>query len=136
LRSITEKEQNHVPASLPSAPELLAVIREFLETDILTDTNLGEDKRFNVRIAVNMLAAVERELHSGPAANTAEADRLSELVGTEGSLEEKNQRLADAIRNRMLASDDPQLLDHLRRTVVDALRINNPKWLPKDRVDS
>lgn len=125
-----------MPASLPSAPELLAVIREFLETDLLTDATLGEDKRFNVRIAVNMLATLERELRLGPAANTAEAERLSELVGAAGSLEEKNRRLSDAIRKRVLAANDPHLLDHLERTLVDALRINNPKWLPKDRVDS
>ena len=76
-----------------------------------------------------MLATVERELNLGPAANAAEADRLTTLVGAEGSLEEKNQRLSHAIRNGYLASDDPQVLDHLYRTIVDGLRINNPKWL-------
>jgi hypothetical protein len=120
-----------VPASLPSAPDLLAIIREFLETDIMPDANLGEDKRFNIRIAINILATAERELRLGPAADGAEADRLSALVGADGSIEEKNRRLAHAIREKMVAGNDPLVLDHLHQTMVDALRINNPKWLPK-----
>jgi hypothetical protein len=118
-----------MPTPLTPAPELLAVVREFLEADILPDPNLADEKRFNLRIAINLLSTVERELRLGPAANHAEADRLTALVGAEGSLEKKNRRLADSIRERARAGDDPQLLDHLRRTIVDALRINNPKWL-------
>jgi hypothetical protein len=118
-----------MPTSLPALPDLLAVIREFLETDIMRDASLADEKRFNARVAVNMLATAERELRLGPVANAAEADRLTALVGPEGSLEEKNRRLAAELRNGVLASDDPGMLDHLRRTMVDALRINNPKWL-------
>lgn len=109
--------------------DLLAIVRAYLETEILQDSNLTDDKRFNVRIAVNLLATAERELRLGPAAIAAEADRLTALVGAEGSIEAKNQRLARAIREQTVAIDDPQLLDHLRRTIADALRINNPKWL-------
>ncbi len=118
-----------MPISLASAPDLLAVVREFLETDIVQDPTIGDDKRFHIRVAINLLATVERELRLGPAANTAEEDRLTALVGAEGSLEEKNRHLSGAIRDGAVASDDPQLLDHLYRTLVDALRINNPKWL-------
>src|SRR5205807_7888583 len=118
-----------MPSSLPSAPDLLAVVREFLETDILTATGLDDDKRFNVRVAVNLLAMVERELRLGPEADSAEAARLAAFVNGEGSIQEKNRLLAGVIRKGAIAIDDPQLLDHLRRTMVDALRINNPKWL-------
>jgi hypothetical protein len=115
--------------ALASAPDLLAIVREFLESDLLRDPDLSDDKRFNLRVAVNLLATAERELRLGPAANAAEAGRLAALVGAEGSIEEKNQRLARSIRDRAVAIDDPQLLDHLRRTIAGALRINNPKWL-------
>lgn len=118
-----------MPINLASAPDLLVVVREFLETDIVQDPTISDDKRFNIRVAINMLATVERELRLGPAANAAEEDRLTALVGAEGSLEEKNQRLSRAIREGAVPSDDPQVLDHLYRTLVDALRINNPKWL-------
>lgn len=118
-----------MPTSLTPVPDLIAVVREFLESDILRDPDLGDDKRFNIRVAVNLLAAAERELRLGPAANAAEADGLAVLVGLQGSIEEKNRRLARSIRDGAVASDDPQMLDHLHRTIVDALRINNPKWL-------
>jgi hypothetical protein len=76
-----------------------------------------------------LLATAERELRLGPSSNAAEADRLTVLVGAEGSIEEKNRRLTRSIREGIAACDDPQLLDHLQRTIVDALRINNPKWI-------
>jgi len=118
-----------MPANLIPAPELLAAVREFLEADILRDAALTDDKRFNIRVAINLLATAERELRLGPAANAAEAERLATLVGGEGSIAERNRRLADSIRNGVLAADDPRMLDHLHLTIVDALRINNPKWL-------
>ena len=118
-----------MPTNLSPVPDLLAIVREFLETDILRDPGLSDEKRFNVRVAVNLLATAERELRLGPAANAAEEARLSGFVGDEGSLEEKNRRLARAIREGAVAGDSSRLLDHLRRTTVDALRINNPKWL-------
>jgi len=118
-----------MPTSLTPAADLIAVVVDFLEADILRDLALSEDKRFNLRVALNLLATAERELCLGPAANAAEGDRLTALVGAEGSIEERNRRLARAIREGVLACGNPQLLDHLHRTLVDALQINNPKWL-------
>jgi hypothetical protein len=47
----------------------------------------------------------------------------------DGTLTENNRLLAEAIRDGRISSDDPRLIEHLRSTVADALRINNPKWL-------
>jgi hypothetical protein len=118
-----------MPSSLPPAPDLLAVVREFLENEVLPAASLDDDKRFNVRVAINLLATVERELRQGPEADAAEAARLALLVGEGSTIAEKNQLLAEAIRKGAIASNDPQLQDHLRRTLADTLRINNPKWL-------
>jgi hypothetical protein len=116
-----------MPASYPPAPDLLAVIREFLERDLLPD--LRDDKWFNMKVAINLLATVERELRLRPEADVEERKRLAALLGTDGTVEEQNQRLVDSIRSGALAADDPAVIDHVRRTLVDALRINNPKWL-------
>ncbi len=110
-------------------PDILAVLREFLETGLLPDAALSDDKRFNLRVAINLLATAERELWLGPAASDAEEKRLATFVGNEGSLDEKNRRLARAIREGAIHGGDPQLLEHLQQTVTDALRINNPKWI-------
>lgn len=117
--------------AISPAADLLAVVRAFLEEDILRDPALSDDKRFNLRVAVNLLAMVERELHLAPGASVAEAEGLTALVGGEGTSEERNRRLSRAIREVAVAGTDPQLLDHLHRTIVDALRINNPKWLER-----
>lgn len=116
-----------MPERLPSAPDILAVVRDFLETKVLSATQ--DETQFNVRIAANLLATVERELRIGPQADAQEVERLGALVGPDGSLAERNQRLAQAIRNGETTWTDDELLDHLRRTTHDALRINNPKWL-------
>jgi Domain of unknown function (DUF6285) len=118
-----------MPLSLSPAPDMLATIRDYLETEILP--GLSDDKWFNVKVGVNMLAMVERELRLGPAADEAEHARLAALLGTEGSLEELNQMLVEAIREGRIALDDPPLLDHLQQTTADALRINNPQRLPQ-----
>jgi hypothetical protein len=118
-----------MPLSLSPAPEMLATIRDYLEREILP--GLRDDKWFNLRIACNMLAMIERELTQGPAANAAELARLKELLGGAGTLEAMNRALAEAIRAGRFALDDPRLLDHLRRSTADALAINNPAWMKK-----
>ncbi len=118
-----------MPTSLPSAPDLVAVVREFLENDLLPVAGLDDDKRFNVRVAINLLATVERELRLGPQADAAEAERLAALVKAENSISDKNRLLSQAIRAGAISIDDPLLLEHLRHTLTDTLRINNPKWL-------
>jgi hypothetical protein len=118
-----------MPLSLSPAFDILATIRAYLEQEILP--GLRDDKWFNVKVAANMLATIERELRQGPAADAAEHARLAALTGTEGALADLNRVLAHAIRDGKVAIDDPRLLDHLRRTTADALAINNPQWLAR-----
>src|SRR2546423_7559223 len=110
-----------MPQSLPSAPDLLAVVREFLENDILPAAGLDDDKRFNIRVAVNLLATVERELRLGPESDAAEAERLAMLVNGGDSIAEKNQLLARAIREGAISGSNPKLLYHLRSTLTNTL---------------
>jgi hypothetical protein len=118
-----------MPLSLSPAPDMLATIRDYLETEILP--GLSGDKWFNLKVAANLLATIERELRLGPEANAAERARLAALLGTEDTLEALNRMLAEAIRAGTITPDDPRLLDHLRRSAADALRINNPHWLTR-----
>jgi len=108
---------------------MLAVIRDYLEATILP--TLKDDKWFNVKVAANMLASVERELRLGPAANAAEIARLERITGTEGPLDKLNRVLAARIRDGQIKSDDATVLDHLRQSTADALKINNPAWLTR-----
>src|SRR5260370_27882024 len=116
-----------MPLSLSPAPDVLATIRAYLEQEILP--GLRDDKWFTVKVAANMLAAVERELRQAPEADAAERTRLAVLTGAEGTLADLNRVLAEVIRAGGIAADDPRLLDHLRRTTVAALALHNPQWL-------
>jgi hypothetical protein len=116
-----------MPLSLSPATEMLETIRGYLETTILPE--LEGERWFNLKVACNMLAMVERELALGAAASEAERERLAQLLGEGGTLGEMNARLGRAIRSGAIALDDPRLLEHLRRTTADALAINNPRWL-------
>jgi Domain of unknown function (DUF6285) len=116
-----------MPLSRPPAADLVETVREFLERDILP--TLAGDRQFHCRVAINILAMVRRELELGPALDAAEHERLRRLLGQDGSLAELNRRLAALIRSGAVEPSRPDLLDHLRRTIVAALEINNPKWL-------
>ena len=100
-----------MPLSLPSAPDLLAVVREFLENDILPAAGLDDDKRFNVRVAVNLLATVERELRLGPEHCTPPAGsdlrcvRPGDVVVTKGVPIQAAMASAQVFRHRR--SDPP-----------------------------
>ena len=116
-----------MPLSLSPAADMLAAIRAYLEAEILP--SLRDDKRFNLRVACNMLAMIEREQRLGPQLDAEEEARLAALTGETDAFEALNRRLALMIREGRIAIDDPQLLDHLRRAAAAALRINNPQWL-------
>jgi hypothetical protein len=127
-----------MPASKPDAPALLDAAIDYLERELLP--GLAGYHRFQCRVTVNVLAQVRRELALAPAQAAAERERLAALLGGEGAgagdtagagdRDELSRELAARIRAGDLALDDPALLDHLRRSLIEALRINNPKWLP------
>ena len=138
-----------MPKSLPPAADLLAAARAYLEAELLP--TLSGAARFKTRVILNVLAQVQRELEQGPALRAAEAGRLRALLGgdmppgaaagaagdagdttgtrDDDTLAAQNRELARRIRAGEVAVDDPALIEHLRQTTRDALRINNPKWL-------
>jgi hypothetical protein len=123
-----------MPPSRPTAAELLDAVREFLERDVLPA--LAADVRFQCRVAINVLASVRRELELGPEFESRERDRLAALLGdtdARTSLDALNRRLAWEIREGAGDLDPAALGDHLRRTIREALEINNPRWLDESR---
>lgn len=116
-----------MPNSRPIATDLLAIVQEYLEGEI--SPQVSSVHQFQLRIVSRVLATVRRELELVPTFNEAEATRLRSLLRRDGALEELNAELARAIRAGDFAVDDPALLAHLRASIEDALRINNPKWL-------
>jgi len=89
----------------------------------------GIDLWFQCKIAINLLGIAGRELELRQQFETAERLRLIDLLGKSGSLDSLNRELCQLIRNGALRDDSPELIRHLRASLTEALRINNPKWL-------
>ena len=116
-----------MPSSRPPAPDIVAAISAWLSNSLLD--RLEGATRFECRIAIRLLQTIERELTLGSAADAAEQERLSALLGQDGTAEDLSARLADKIKHGEIDATAPGLLEHLRQSSRDALRINNPKWL-------
>ena len=113
----------------PTAAELLSAIADFLREEATpaldkADPRLG----FQMRVAVNSLAILEREGRLGPAADTREQARLAKLLGRDGTLEALNRELARQLRTGERDERDPELMAHLDATTADKIAIANPKW--------
>jgi hypothetical protein len=114
----------------PSASELVAAVREFLERDVMTATD-GRVK-FHSRVAVNVLGMVERELTLGPELEPGERARAAALLGHDGDPRDLERELAIAIRSGALDARADEVRAHVRTTVREKLLIANPGYLPAD----
>jgi hypothetical protein len=113
----------------PTASELLSAIADFLRDEAGPALDRAEPRLgFQMRVAVNSLAILEREARLGPAANLREHERLVKLLGRDGTLEELNRELARQLRTGQRDERDTALMAHLDATVADKIAIANPKW--------
>ncbi len=109
------------PHDVPSAPELLDAVAEFLESEVLPAT--AGRVRFHVRVAANVVALVAREIVLGPGQSAAHAARLREL-GVRNDTE-----LAAAIRSGALDARAAEVRAVVRDAVADKLAVANPGYL-------
>lgn len=109
----------------PTSAELIEAVREWIERDVIASTE-GRLK-FHSRVAINVLAMVERELAIGQQQEAEHAERLATLGMSDDA------EFARAIR----AGDLDDRLDEVRvvlRHDVDAkLAVANPKYLDGPR---
>ena len=109
----------------PDAENLLESVRDFLQ-ELLP--NLAAESRFRARVSIHLLEIVVRELHFGTALDTSEHERLRKLLGQDGDLDELNRILASSIRSGGLDGRRREVVEHVRQTVADKLRIVNPRY--------
>lgn len=110
----------------PSAAELVNAVRSFIRET--ARPQLSGHAAFHARVAENALAIVERELASRPRQEAEEAQRLAALVDIDGSPDELNHKLAQAIRQGELTVRTPGLLDHLKKTAIAQVEIDQPHY--------
>ena len=112
---------------VPSARELVESVREWMERDVLAATN-GR-VQFHTRVAINVLAMVERELELGPDQAREHDERLRSVgVGSDAEL-------ADAIRQGRLDDRLNEVVDAVRADVIAKLRVANPNHLRPEHRD-
>jgi hypothetical protein len=110
----------------PTPTELIKAVANFLRNDIAPA--ISGHNAFKLRVAINALDLVTRQLTLEQGSDAAEAARLSRLLGMQGSLAELNRALADRIANRELDLQTPGLSDHLWQTTMDKLAVDQPNY--------
>ncbi|MHB8467070.1 MAG: DUF6285 domain-containing protein [Acidimicrobiales bacterium] len=108
------------PHDIPDAAGLVEAVREFLERDVMGAT--GGRVQFHTRVAINVLAMVERELAAGAGQRARHAEGLAAL-GLASDAE-----LAAAIRSGALDGRMGEVEDFVRETVRDKLGVANPRY--------
>ena len=110
----------------PTPTELIKAVADFLRTEI-TPAIKGHNA-FKLRVGINALDLVTRQLALEGPADAGEAVRLKQLLGIDGSLMELNRALAEKIARGELDLNTPGLKEHLWQTTMDKLAVDQPNY--------
>ncbi len=110
----------------PPATELLASVASFLRDDLLPSLSGG--RAFNLRVSINAIDLVRREIEQQSAADKRERRRLAKLLGSNDELEVMREELCEQIASGKITLDQPRLREHLRATTLDRLAIDQPSY--------
>jgi uncharacterized protein DUF6285 len=110
----------------PTPEELIRAVADFLRNELAPE--IGGHNAFKLRVAINALDLVTRQLRLEQDSDAAEAARLSRLLGMQGSLGELNRALAHRIANGGADLQTPGLADHLWQTTMAKLAVDQPNY--------
>jgi hypothetical protein len=110
----------------PTPEELIKAVADFLRNDIAPA--ISGHNAFKLRVSINALDLVARQLTLEEGGDAAEAARLSRLLDMQGSLTELNRTLADRIAKGELDLQTPGLAEHLWQTTMDKLAVDQPNY--------
>jgi len=110
----------------PTPTELTKAVADFLRDDIAP--TLSGHTAFKLRVAINMLDLVTRQLTLEAGSDAAEAERLRQLLGMDGALIELNRALADKIAGGEMDLQTPGVAAHLWQTTMDKLAVDQPGY--------
>jgi hypothetical protein len=110
----------------PTPIELTQAVADFLRNDITP--LISGHQAFKLRVAINILDLVTRQLTREDGSDAAEVERLCTLLGRDGSMTELNRILAERIANGELDLATPGLAEHLWATTMDKLAVDQPSY--------
>ena len=110
----------------PTPTELIKAVADFLRNHIAPA--ISGHNAFKLRVSINALDLVTRQLALEQGSDAAEAARLVQLLGTQGSLGELNRALAEDIATGEVDLQTPGLAEHLWQTTMAKLAVDQPNY--------
>jgi hypothetical protein len=110
----------------PTPIELTRTVADFLRNDIAP--LISGHQAFKLRVAVNILDLVTRQLTREEGSDAAELERLRSLLGIDGSVTDLNRALAERIAKGEVDLATPGLSEHLWQTAMDKLAVDQPNY--------
>lgn len=110
----------------PTPIELTKAVADFLRNDITP--LISGHQAFKLRVAINILDLVTRQLTQEEGSDAKEVQRLRALLGMDGSVTELNRALAERIAKGEVDLTTPGLAEHLWATTMDKLAVDQPNY--------
>ena len=110
----------------PTPIELTKAVADFLRNDITP--LISGHQAFKLRVAINILDLVTRQLTQEQGSDAEEVERLRALLGIDGSVTDLNRVLAERIARGELDLATPGLAEHLWATTMDKLAVDQPNY--------
>ncbi|PAY08186.1 MULTISPECIES: DUF6285 domain-containing protein [Bradyrhizobium] len=110
----------------PTPTELIKAVADFLRNEIAPV--IKGHNGFKLRVGINALDLVTRQLALAEAGDATEAARLKALLGADGSLMELNRALSEKIASGEVDLNTPGLPEHLWQTTMDKLAVDQPNY--------
>ena len=110
----------------PSTIELTKAVADFLRSDITP--LISGHQAFKLRVAINILDLVTRQLTREQASDAKEVERLRALLGIDGEVTDLNRALAERIAKGEVDLATPGLAEHLWATTMDKLAVDQPNY--------
>jgi len=110
----------------PTPTELIKAVADFLRNEIVPE--IKGHNAFKLRVGINALDLVIRQLTLEQVSDAAESARLKQLLGLDAPLIELNRALSDKIAKGEVDLQTPGLSEHLWQTTMDKLVVDQPNY--------
>jgi hypothetical protein len=110
----------------PTPIELTKAVADFLRNDITS--HISGHNAFKLRVAINILDLVGRQLTLAQGSDATEAANLKKLLGADGDLIDLNRALAERIARGEVDLATPGLSEHLWQTTLAKLAVDQPGY--------
>jgi hypothetical protein len=110
----------------PTPTELVKAVADFLRNEIAPV--IKGHNAFKLRVGINALDLVARQLTLEQGGDAAETARLKQLLSSDGSLIKLNRALSEKIAKGEVDLQTPGLKEHLWQTTMDKLAVDQPNY--------